>query len=86
MLYIIPFLHQTTTMCASKTESMQLYIIPFLHQTTTLAPYHAIFQHYIEEIASVISAKGGSDKNILPKKSTKESSIAGSTYHITKIE
>ena len=34
-LYLIPFLHQTTTACAIVNSSFRLYLIPFLHQTTT---------------------------------------------------
>ena len=37
LLYLIPFLHQTTTTLASLCISHQLYLIPFLHQTTTFA-------------------------------------------------
>ena len=35
LLYIIPFLHQTTTECSISDNFGKLYIIPFLHQTTT---------------------------------------------------
>ena len=35
-LYLIPFLHQTTTATMLSTPKMKLYLIPFLHQTTTL--------------------------------------------------
>ena len=35
MLYLIPFLHQTTTHCLSSHCRCTLYLIPFLHQTTT---------------------------------------------------
>ena len=35
MLYLIPFLHQTTTMQTENVRSLKLYLIPFLHQTTT---------------------------------------------------
>ncbi len=38
MLYLIPFLHQTTTAKRRKTEIFLLYLIPFLHQTTTPGP------------------------------------------------
>ena len=34
-LYLIPFLHQTTTYPMGKFEFLWLYLIPFLHQTTT---------------------------------------------------
>ena len=34
-LYLIPFLHQTTTWSAMKGNNLPLYLIPFLHQTTT---------------------------------------------------
>ena len=34
-LYLIPFLHQTTTEGATYIEYLKLYLIPFLHQTTT---------------------------------------------------
>ena len=34
-LYLIPFLHQTTTMRAAPHGITKLYLIPFLHQTTT---------------------------------------------------
>ena len=34
-LYLIPFLHQTTTIPFSLQNSKGLYLIPFLHQTTT---------------------------------------------------
>ena len=36
MLYLIPFLHQTTTCQKKKPIINKLYLIPFLHQTTTL--------------------------------------------------
>ena len=35
-LYILIFLHQTTTPCPSKTRGRWLYILIFLHQTATL--------------------------------------------------
>ena len=35
MLYLIPFLHQTTTLPTLFLYGLQLYLIPFLHQTTT---------------------------------------------------
>ena len=35
-LYLIPFLHQTTTLCLDLRIELLLYLIPFLHQTTTL--------------------------------------------------
>ena len=35
-LYLIPFLHQTTTVFDFVCNIDQLYLIPFLHQTTTL--------------------------------------------------
>ena len=34
-LYLIPFLHQTTTVVLAMLHLLQLYLIPFLHQTTT---------------------------------------------------
>ena len=34
-LYLIPFLHQTTTLLCQKNNARMLYLIPFLHQTTT---------------------------------------------------
>ena len=34
-LYLIPFLHQTTTVCLVFVDKPTLYLIPFLHQTTT---------------------------------------------------
>ena len=34
-LYLIPFLHQTTTLTRNGIAQMVLYLIPFLHQTTT---------------------------------------------------
>ena len=34
-LYLIPFLHQTTTKLLRSTVNTWLYLIPFLHQTTT---------------------------------------------------
>ena len=37
-LYLIPFLHQTTTSTRSNRCPGMLYLIPFLHQTTTIAP------------------------------------------------
>ena len=36
MLYLIPFLHQTTTREHSSIVPERLYLIPFLHQTTTI--------------------------------------------------
>ena len=35
-LYLIPFLHQTTTVHNASYTFIELYLIPFLHQTTTL--------------------------------------------------
>ena len=35
-LYLIPFLHQTTTNSSQESYSPRLYLIPFLHQTTTI--------------------------------------------------
>ena len=35
LLYLIPFLHQTTTCAMAYGPSLGLYLIPFLHQTTT---------------------------------------------------
>ena len=34
-LYLIPFLHQTTTLHLNDSVGIGLYLIPFLHQTTT---------------------------------------------------
>ena len=34
-LYLIEFLHQTTTLCAVGLLFFALYLIEFLHQTTT---------------------------------------------------
>ena len=34
-LYLIPFLHQTTTLTLNVKINKMLYLIPFLHQTTT---------------------------------------------------
>ena len=34
-LYLIPFLHQTTTLSIYSKKHAWLYLIPFLHQTTT---------------------------------------------------
>ena len=34
-LYLIPFLHQTTTLISECWKFGELYLIPFLHQTTT---------------------------------------------------
>ena len=34
-LYLIPFLHQTTTTSTLTQPGIKLYLIPFLHQTTT---------------------------------------------------
>ena len=34
-LYLIPFLHQTTTINGCFSSATWLYLIPFLHQTTT---------------------------------------------------
>ena len=34
-LYLIPFLHQTTTLINYVFKIIVLYLIPFLHQTTT---------------------------------------------------
>ena len=39
-LYLIPFLHQTTTVYWKQVLPGELYLIPFLHQTTTI--YHAV--------------------------------------------
>ena len=36
MLYLIPFLHQTTTFLFLPLTNYPLYLIPFLHQTTTV--------------------------------------------------
>ena len=36
-LYLIPFLHQTTTLCRCTARLEWLYLIPFLHQTTTMS-------------------------------------------------
>ena len=35
LLYLIPFLHQTTTIISITLILLLLYLIPFLHQTTT---------------------------------------------------
>ena len=35
MLYILSFLHQTTTKEHQQAEGLRLYILSFLHQTTT---------------------------------------------------
>ena len=35
-LYLIPFLHQTTTLQTEAISGSTLYLIPFLHQTTTI--------------------------------------------------
>ena len=35
VLFLIPILHQTTTMLHSWLEELQLFLIPILHQTTT---------------------------------------------------
>ena len=35
LLYLIPFLHQTTTVLMFTSYVTRLYLIPFLHQTTT---------------------------------------------------
>ena len=40
VLYIILFLHQTTTLFQRKEYLHPLYIILFLHQTTTVQPYY----------------------------------------------
>ena len=50
-LYLIPFLHQTTTPSNIHTGDTPLYLIPFLHQTTTLNtsfihPYSCILFHF----------------------------------------
>ena len=37
-LYLIPFLHQTTTADCNLSATAKLYLIPFLHQTTTCVP------------------------------------------------
>ena len=36
VLYLIEFLHQTTTFAKSIVRSPRLYLIEFLHQTTTV--------------------------------------------------
>ena len=36
LLYLIPFLHQTTTSYNTTPSDLLLYLIPFLHQTTTM--------------------------------------------------
>ena len=38
LLYLIPFLHQTTTVYPPLATQLALYLIPFLHQTTTCCP------------------------------------------------
>ena len=40
VLYLIPFLHQTTTHSMLPQKIAVLYLIPFLHQTTTLLRRH----------------------------------------------
>ena len=48
MLYLIPFLHQTTTLRICIFFNNQLYLIPFLHQTTTpLSPGIYIAKLYL---------------------------------------
>ena len=53
-LYLIPFLHQTTTLKGTKYIFFTLYLIPFLHQTTTLFQEHRallgciLFHFYIK--------------------------------------
>ena len=39
LLYIVRFLHQTTTTLLDGREAQRLYIVRFLHQTTTFKPY-----------------------------------------------
>mgnify|MGYP006863309243 CR=1 FL=1 len=39
-LYIVLFLHQTTTKCVTTSISIKLYIVLFLHQTTTCKRYY----------------------------------------------
>ena len=39
LLYLIPFLHQTTTLLMIVKSPKELYLIPFLHQTTTIRRY-----------------------------------------------
>ena len=39
MLYLIPFLHQTTTWHVQNATGSALYLIPFLHQTTTVPDF-----------------------------------------------
>ena len=36
LLYLMSFLHQTTTLCNRKKEIKVLYLMSFLHQTTTV--------------------------------------------------
>ena len=43
-LYLIPFLHQTTTEGKFCCTYNQLYLIPFLHQTTTCCRYYIKIQ------------------------------------------
>ena len=45
MLYLIPFLHQTTTDMYSLCPLFRLYLIPFLHQTTT---FHVVYYTLLE--------------------------------------
>ena len=53
-LYLIPFLHQTTTSCWCSFVCWWLYLIPFLHQTTTklvvlvISPGCILFHFYIK--------------------------------------
>ena len=42
VLYLIPFLHQTTTYSIRTSKSPSLYLIPFLHQTTTLCRHRPL--------------------------------------------
>ena len=49
-MYLIEFLHQTTTVCRALCEHCLLYLIEFLHQTTTplLAPWARQVLYLIE--------------------------------------
>ena len=58
-LYLIPFLHQTTTSWLRAVIGYSLYLIPFLHQTTTAGELHnqsvgcILFHFYIKPQLSV---------------------------------
>ena len=38
VLFLIPILHQTTTITTAAFEALELFLIPILHQTTTRVP------------------------------------------------